>query len=317
MGRRHRGGVSNSGQRFVPATQQWVELPTLSAPAAASSAWRVALGQTLVVFGGTDASGATTADGGLYLLDEDRWIDLPTVGRPSARAFHVCQALDDSRVFIWGGLGGVDFVGRADLRGDGAIFDLTTTNWQAVPAVGAPEPRTSATSVLHHGSVLVFGGQAIDVFRNLVVTGGGALYDVTAGQWRPLPAGAPSARVGAVAIPARDEILVHGGRNDSGALVDGALLDVSAKRWRTLNPRQAPPASLPFAVVDGRAYFWSSGSDDRGAVYVVGDPAIDPDDDGLIDDHELYLGTDPADADSNDDGVSDGDAIAEGLPFLP
>lgn len=92
---------------------------------------------------------------------------------------------------------------------------------------------------------------------------------------------------------------------------------MEADRWRPLNPRQAPGPTVPFAVRAGRAHFWSLASVDRGAVYVVGDPAIDRDDDGLVDDHEAYLGTDPDDADSNSDGVGDGDAIAEGLPFLP
>lgn len=50
-------------------------------------------------------------------------------------------------------------------------------------------------------------------------------------------------------------------------------------------------------VIDGHVHFWSLASADRGAVCVVGDPAIDRDDDGLVDAHEACLGTTPADAD--------------------
>lgn len=320
-------GQTNHGARLVVPLSQWVDLPTLSAPQALANACGVALGRALFVFGGMYASGAPSGgntyanEGGLYVLDEDRWISLPSTGLPSARSGHVCLALDENRVFVWGGVGPgttSSWIIRSATLNTGAIYDRSANTWTPVIMDNAPSARAYMSAVTIGDKVILFGGRTL-TNSNWRMASGGAMYDVANQSWTPLPEqNAPSSRYHARSIILGDEVLFFGGISDSATpLSDGALYQVTENRWRPINPRGAPNSYMPLMGLDHVIHFWSGGVNNPVFRYISSIPAIDRDDDGLVDAHELYLGTNPDDPDSNDDTISDGDAIEEELPFLP
>lgn len=333
-------GATAHGARLVSTTSQWIDLPALSAPSAATGACGIALGNDLFVFGGktADSQGRESYvnDGGLYLLDEDRWLSLPDDGLPTARAGHVCVGLDAHRVFVWGGMGArQDAVGLPNgtsmgvaTLDTGAIYHRTTHSWTPLSLQNAPSARADATAIAIENKVIVFGGRTLGFpYREWQTIAGGARFDLENQTWEPLSMlDAPSPRYGARAWVIGDEALIFGGKINlyplgeppvTQTLSGGGLFRALENRWRSVNNRDAPTAVLPLSAWGNSIVFWAGRADESLFRYVPGIPAIDRDDDGLTDAHESYLGSDPDDPDSNDDAIADGDAIEEQLPFLP
>ena len=137
----------------------------------------------------------------------------------------------------------------------------------------------------------------------------------------------------AVAIDA-DRILVGAssprpvGGEDPGAVYLFAASDFSETDKIVASDGPPPPTSV--AEFGAAVGFWgdkllvgdpenSEAEDRAGSVYIL-EPALDTDDDGLSDDEETELGTDPLDPDSDDDGIPDGsdpDSLAAILASIP
>ncbi|GAB4281467.1 MAG: hypothetical protein Kow0092_36770 [Deferrisomatales bacterium] len=87
-------------------------------------------------------------------------------------------------------------------------------------------------------------------------------------------------------------------------LPEGATFSGGVFRW-TPGPEQAGSYTVTFIASDRR-------STDTGTVRIaVEDPVVDRDGDGLPDELELATGTDPFDADTDDDGLADGGPSGE------
>ncbi|MDW8363223.1 MAG: hypothetical protein RMK74_12550, partial [Myxococcales bacterium] len=123
--------------------------------------------------------------------------------------------------------------------------------WQPTTAEGAPSARARATAVLSTvgpSRVLVWGGDGghdngTYGAEELAVHGDGAIFDLGDRTWRALPRAPIEARTLHVAVMARDEMLVWGGRNAAGAvLADGAAYGVTTGRWVVLPDRGERPS---------------------------------------------------------------------------
>lgn len=240
---------------------------------------------------------------------------------------HACVALDENQVFIWGGYFIQSSVGRSRLVAlqTGAICDRVSNSWTSVPTANAPSARAGLSAIRVGNRVIVFGGRTYStafpgsLFGSLQMAEGGGIYDVANQTWSPLPSlHVPAPRYLAKTLKLEDEVLFFGGRNASDlSLSDGALFNVAENRWRSITSRNAPGPTSSLIGFDNALYFWSGRANDSISRYIAGIPAIDRDDEGWVDAHELYLGTDPDEADTNDDGIADGDAIEEELTFCP
>lgn len=79
-----------------------------------------------------------------------RW--RPIEAPPLSARWGATTVAVDGAVIVWGGRD------AAGLCGDGAVLDLATDRWTALPAEGSPSPRMSAVAVEDPGGVLVLWG---------------------------------------------------------------------------------------------------------------------------------------------------------------
>jgi hypothetical protein len=80
--------------------------------------------------------------------------------------------------------GGINATSGGAVLNDGAIYDPVANAWTALPAPGAPDPRTNHGAVWTGSEMLVFSGQ--DASGNQLSSAGA--FNPTTLAWRALPA---------------------------------------------------------------------------------------------------------------------------------
>jgi N-acetylneuraminic acid mutarotase len=135
-------------------------------------------------------------------------------------------------MIVWGGLSAAS---NGEALATGGRLDGT---WTPTSTAGAPEARWGHTAVWTGTEMIVFGGLGAWV-NGAPALGTGGRYDPSTDTWRALPTGsnAPAPRYDAEAVWTGNEMLVWGGRDDSGAFLgDGARYDPVLDRWRPIAP---------------------------------------------------------------------------------
>jgi len=165
---------------YDPGTDKWTMVPAF--PLAARNSASIAVsGSKLIVWGGTSLDGSQIfADGAVLDTVANHWTAIPSVGAPSAR-FLIRAAADpaSTSVFFFGGWpSGTDWTTTAE-RDDGAVFDVASAAWTAIPA--GPHPPTLAQRLTWH----------VSAFGNRLVTSRSSsstitVYDATARAWTTL-----------------------------------------------------------------------------------------------------------------------------------
>jgi len=126
---------------WQPAAGQWRGLDREGVPSASEGPVCVATAVGPVVLGATEARRYDAARG--------QWEPLPTAGMPPLRLGAAVVATDRALV-VWGGR---ELDGD---RGDGAVLDLRSRVWMALPA--GPAPRRDATLLAAGDRVLLLWG---------------------------------------------------------------------------------------------------------------------------------------------------------------
>jgi hypothetical protein len=91
--------------------------------------------------------------------------------------------------------------------GDGAAYDPSNNSWTAIPANGAPTPRSGHMAVWTGSEMLIFGGETATG-----PTSTGAAFHPGTGKWRPLAnVGSPLPRSEGSGVWSGTELLVFGG----------------------------------------------------------------------------------------------------------
>lgn len=248
---------------FDLAAERWEELsPTGEAPAARSNAAAVydPEADAFVVFGGnTSTSGLTfTPRNDTWALDlaTNTWRRVATTGAaPTARLFH-SAALVGRGLWVYGGGGANAFMGP--FYSDLWRLDLATSAWSRVTLSGetaALGGRISAALLPAGDGAALVGGHDDGALGNrndvLALSAAGEVSVARAGDELNRPGAgfcdfpadfattdvdAPERRSAFVAAldPARNRVIVFGGKTDCGSAGDVWSLDLTARAWRPL-----------------------------------------------------------------------------------
>lgn len=244
----------------------WSLMPSTSAAPAARMG--CSLAGPLLLFGGWDAARKTYNDLWLYDRTTFSWVQPKTHGTaPSARHGHSC-VFDEvsSRLLVYGGCA-IDSEGHLSYLKDTRELDLNVMTWGRTRISGTyPTARYWHTAVLVGNVMVVSGGYSGDEgekeataaaaaatttvtiphspgmgFGNVEQPGvnisvpfgphaGTFLLDTSTGDWQqPFVAGkAPGYRYGASAVAYGLQVIMFGGWEDSRALYETLVLDLSA-----------------------------------------------------------------------------------------
>lgn len=222
------GGVLDSGAIYDPVVDTWTPIAkdayTPTARVLATAVWT---GSVVVVFGGSDAAGATPyKDGAIYDPAKNAWSPI----LPASRARSMPLGYwDGTRAVFYGGINGsAAAVAGADR------FDLSA--WTSSTAMNDPGAILNFASAWDGDSVLLQGGQLNNMRTDKV-----ASYTSTNDTWATPPKSL-SARSNAFGTWDGSHFVVWGGRNDFVLLNDGKYL--SGNMWPALATTGAPSARM-------------------------------------------------------------------------
>lgn len=213
-------GLLDDGGLYDPATDQWASLGLSGAPAARIGATAVVAGLRVLIWGGEGELGSL-GTGAILTLNPDgtpaHWSAINPVGAPAARDGHTA-VWTGTRMLVWGGRNAL-----GNKLDDGGSYDPESNTWEPLPTAGAPAPRAFHSAVWTGSEMLVVAGQGAvgsgGSPQGDPLAGGGA-YDPAAGRWRALTtAGSPVPRHSATAVWRGTELLLFGGRNQTGQFI--------------------------------------------------------------------------------------------------
>lgn len=253
------GVETDTGGVYDPVSDTWSATSTTGAPSARSDHTAVWTGSRMVVWGGAYTAAPTTTffgDGAAYDPDTDSWSPISGTGAPSARRFHTA-VWDGSEMVVWGG----EDAGGA--LGDGARYDPSNDTWSPLTGVNAPAARWGHTAVRLPNplasEMIVWGGTDSTASRD---DGGLWTYNgsFVEGWSAVLHDGTqPSSRSDHTAVmTGGKEMIVWGGRNDTGDLSSGGIYDTNSgnSSWRPTDD----PSWLP--ATHGHAAYWDQADDE-------------------------------------------------------
>lgn len=242
-------GLGQIGVAYRPATDTW--RPIADPPVTGDQTGWTPAPRGPAMWSGTEL--VLPASGLAYRPSTDTW--RPIARSPLSDRARPVTVENGSKVVVWGGcrLEGTqcDEV-NAGLLGDGAVYDVATDTWTALP----PGPLTPAVH-----AVGAWTGD--EVVITVTEPGFGAVGARTAawspatGAWRVLPDPPMSDRRFAAAVWSGAALVVWGGTTGAG---DGAVLDAATGVWRRIEPSPTAPArSLhSMAWAGDRAYISST-----------------------------------------------------------
>jgi hypothetical protein len=220
------GGIDNDGNAldngaiYDPTRDTWTPLPkdtgSPSARIMATAVWTGNGSNKVIVYGGTDESGANVyRDGAVYDLVNNSWTTLPTNTSISRRSAPFGY-WDGTRAVFFGGLNATPaVVPLAD------CFDLK--GWSTSTSSGDPG-LLGFSAIAFDGTVMYLQGGVIGSTRQDKVFA----YTASTDTWASLSKSL-SARTGAFGAWDGTRFVVWGGQDDDGLLDDGQTL--SGMAW--------------------------------------------------------------------------------------
>ncbi len=237
---------SDTGFRYDPLLDSWMEMSRVNVPSRRRSHTAVWTGTEMIVWGGTDANGDQPTEGGAYNPSTDSWRSISSVGAPIGRNNHTA-IWTGTEMIVWGGNVVFDTPFQS-----GGRYDPVSDSWSPVTSTGAPPGRYWHTAVWSGSEMIVWGGRTTpDEIQ------GGGRYDPVTDSWVPTTAVEQlAARSRHSAIWTGSEMLVWGGAftNFAGGreiFDDGARYDPITDLWTPMNYTNHPGAR------EGHTAVWS------------------------------------------------------------
>jgi N-acetylneuraminic acid mutarotase len=194
----------------------------------------------MIVWGGENAIGTPTFDGGLYDPVTNTWTAMNRSGAPWPRSNHVA-VWTGTKMIVWGGFGSWDQAQQArDIRHDGGAYDPRTDAWTPVTARDAPPLWVNYTAVWTGTKMLLWGG-VLRSSEGSTAVNFGRIYDPATDTWTAMSVdGAPdpmSAHVPVwTAVWTGSQMIVWGAASSNGGAYDPAR-----DSWAPLERHGAPP----------------------------------------------------------------------------
>jgi N-acetylneuraminic acid mutarotase len=258
-------GPCGDGARYDPVADTWTRLPDKDAPRARHRHQAVWTGTEMLIWGGYGSNETVQmTSGARYSPATDSW-DAMAPGSPTFGFGSVSgQAVwGGNEMLVWGGSQG------------GGRYDPVTDTWRPVSATGAP--RGAGAAVVWTGSeMLVWGGGLYNPRSRFSAIATpleeGGRYDPATDSWKPTAtAGAPSPRLGHLAVWTGTEMLIWGGGQYTPEN-NGARYDPATDTWSAVSSVGAPsPRSGASAVWTGTEMLVWGGVDQ--SVHRLGDGA--------------------------------------------
>jgi N-acetylneuraminic acid mutarotase len=215
-GVRYASSVENqdTGGRYDPATDSWVETSTTDTPSARNSHTAVWTGSEMLIWGG-NSTGEFQNGVGRYNPTTNSWVAVTSPNAPEARQSHTA-VWTGSEMIVWGGFGND---GPLHPMNTGGRFNPNTNNWVATTLTNAPEARQSDHTAIWTGSEMIMWGGAANYndYRNT-----GSRYNPITDTWVAIStSNAPAARQGHRAVWTGTEMIVWGGSDSNGDMNSG------------------------------------------------------------------------------------------------
>lgn len=220
---------------FNPKKGSWIAARAENAPQAESWTMHTASSdQGLVAWADCQAVSAFSLK-----FEQKRWQPVRSEGGPGQRRSPFL-ALQGKQIFVFGGLPCPDTHTVVPPLNDGAVYDLETGQWRAIPPRPVALP-TKAAFALVAGKLITWGGYN----GHYKYTNRGFIFDSASGQWSEMAiAGAPEGRSHALAVSNGRDLLIYGGIQLShDAFANGALYSLSENRWTEI-PSGGPAGVL-------------------------------------------------------------------------
>ena len=320
FGGRGRGTGTRPVDRFDPATNRWVQIST--SPMELHHFQPVAIGSKVYLVGAfTCCYPEETSVAEIHVFDTSNNTWSTQGNMPAARLRGAAGAIArNGKIYVIGG--------NTNGHSGGAVgwfdeFDPVTGNWQSLS--DAPHARDHFQAVLLGNKLVATAGRTTiypQVFQNAVAVTD--VYDFNTGNWSTA-ANIPTLRAGAISVGVGSEVLVAGGEisgaSENKALRNVEAFDINAGTWRVLQPLILGRHSGGGVVLGDDMHMMAGSLKVGGApetttlekLPLLGVVDNDRDDDGLS--NQLETGThntDPDDADSDDDGLDDGEEVSLG-----
>ena len=196
-------------------------------------------------------------DGFAYNPASDTWKAIPEA--PYAYARGKAVAIDDNRLFVWGGQD-IDQSNLLQEINQGAIYDHKKRSWTVVTMSGAPEGAIEP--LVYYVSAT----NEVLVWTNALPGPRGARFSLDTMFWKPISShGAPSVRSQPSTVlvgKAKPKLLIFAGSElPSGPTNSGHIYDVLSDTWSAMPSDEcvpSPRASASFtALGDGNsAFLW-------------------------------------------------------------
>ncbi len=149
------GGFSNSylntGTRYNPSTDSWIETSTINAPSARcyiEAAWT---GTDMIIWGGASSSEVTNT-GAIYNPSSDSWLSITTTLAPSPRALY-SMVWTGNEMIIWGGYNYSQYFNT------GGRYNPALDSWIPTSTTETPTERYFHTAIWTGDEMIVWGGR--------------------------------------------------------------------------------------------------------------------------------------------------------------
>ena len=252
------GNTSNSGGRYLPATDSWTGTTTINAPTNRTGHTAVWTGSEMIIWGGyyLDTIPVARSTGAKYNPLADTWVATSDVNAPLGRYDHTA-VWTGNEMILWGG----DSYQEGTSFNTGARYDPSADTWTSTDITNAPSARHDHVAVWTGSQMIVWGGYGHD---STTLLHNGSRYNAATDSWTSIPANGPASS--AAGVWTGNAMIVWGGDSYGGISNVGGRYDPVANSWVPTSLTNAPTPRLGHSAVwsGSEMIVWGGGSNTGG-----------------------------------------------------
>jgi N-acetylneuraminic acid mutarotase len=224
----------NTGGKYLPAIDAWIETSLVRAPFPRVGHTAVWTGTEMIIWGGWNREYYYDT-GGRYNPMNNTWTGVMMIKSPSERVYHTA-VWTGTEMIIWGGRPYTQVGGK---------YNPATNLWTAMSADNAPAAREWHSAIWSGTEMIIWGGWDEDSYFN-----SGARYNPSTNTWKSISdKNTPPASALFTAVWTGKEMIVWGGM---GGENNGGIYNPASNTWTATSLNNAPsPRSLHSAVWSG------------------------------------------------------------------